>query len=185
MSGLSWFRRPTPAERLAYLRLRPDTARAAAAMASDARSDRDVKRLESLLSDSEVVLRMMDGRYEGDFGLLVLTSERVLFQSRTMFGPARFSIPVSAVRAVAAHTHRLSGTVIVTTDDDQLTVDKILGVQGEWLADDLRTAMHGGSSSAPARDPLEVLAELRAMRDAGLVTDAEFELRKGALWRDI
>jgi hypothetical protein len=75
-------------ERLARYNLRPDVLAAAAAMASDQRSDVHVARLESSLTDSETVLRMMDGRYAGDMGLLVLTSERVLFRSRRSTGPA-------------------------------------------------------------------------------------------------
>jgi hypothetical protein len=30
-----------------------------------------------------------------------------------------------------------------------------------------------------------VLAELRALRDSGMISEAEFETRKSALWRDI
>ena len=60
--------------------LRPDVLDAAAAMASDQRSDVYVARLESSLTASETVLRMMDGRYAGAMGLFVLTSERILFR---------------------------------------------------------------------------------------------------------
>jgi hypothetical protein len=62
---------------LARYNLRPDVVAAAAAMASDQRSDIHVARLESSLTDSETVLRMMDGRHEREMGLLVLTSKRI------------------------------------------------------------------------------------------------------------
>ena len=81
MSWFRWLRPPSVHERLARYNLRPDVLAAAAAMASDQRSDVHVARLESSLTDSETVLRMMDGRYAGDMGLLVLTTERVLFRS--------------------------------------------------------------------------------------------------------
>ena len=68
---MSWFLqwlRPSVRERLAPYNLRPDVLDAAAAMASDQRSDIHVARLESSLTDSETVLRMMDARYAGGDG---------------------------------------------------------------------------------------------------------------------
>ena len=87
-----WLRPPRIRERLASYDLRSDVLDAAAAMASDQRSDIYVVRLESSLTDSETVLRMMDGRHARVMGLLVLTSERILF------APAAASGPTSACR---------------------------------------------------------------------------------------
>jgi hypothetical protein len=181
---MSWFRwlRPSVRDRLAQYDLRPDVLDAAAAMASDQRSDVQVARLHSSLTDTEKVLRMMDGRYAAAMGLLVLTSERLLFRPRRNGGSA-FTVPLRDVVAIEASTHKLSGTVILTTSDGHLTIDQILGTQGEMLADDAREAIHGGSRSD--RDPLEVLAELRALRDSGAISTAEFEIRKSAIWREI
>jgi hypothetical protein len=181
---MSWFRwfRITVRERLAPYNLRPDVLDAAAAMASDQRSDVLVAQLESSLTASETVLRMMDGRYAGAMGLFVLTSERILFRPRRSAGPA-FSVPLRDVLAIEAATRRVSGTVRVTTPDGSLIVDRILGTQGEMLADDAGEAIRG--TPRPARDPLEVLAELRALRDSGVISAAEFEIRKSAIWRDI
>ena len=82
-----WLRVPRVRERLASYQLRSDVLDAAAAMVSDQRSDIYVVRLESSLTDAETVLRMMDGRHAGVMGLLVLTSERILFRSRRRSGP--------------------------------------------------------------------------------------------------
>jgi hypothetical protein len=182
---MSWFRWLRPAsvqERLARYNLRPDVVAAAASMASDQRSDIHVARLESSLTDSEIVLRMMDGRHEREMGLLVLTSERILFRSRRSTELA-FSVPLPDVVAIEAATRKLSGTVRVTTANGSLTVDQILGTQGEMLADEAREAIRG--EMRPARDPLEVLAELRALRDSGMISAAEYEIRKSVIWRDI
>jgi hypothetical protein len=182
MSWFRWFRPRSVHERLAPYDLRPDLVEAAAVMASDQRSDVHVARLESSLSDSETVLRLMDGRYAREMGLLVLTSERILFRSRRSTGPA-FSVPLGEVLAIEGSTRRVSGTVRLTTPDGTFAVDQILGTQGEMLADEAREAIRGGPR--PARDPLQVLAELRALRDSGAISAAEFEIRKSAIWRDI
>ena len=99
-----------------------------------------------LLTASETVLRMMDGRYAGAMGLFVLTSERILFRPRRGTGPA-FSVPLPDVLAIEAATRRVSGTVRVTTPDGSLTVDRILGTQG-----DARRGRTGGDPrQTPAR----------------------------------
>src|SRR5215204_1703140 len=116
-----WLRPPRVRERLASYHLRSDVLDAAAAMASDQRSDIYIVRLEAALTDSETVLRMMDGRYARVMGLLVLTSERILFCSRRSAGHAAFSVPLGDVLAIEGSTHRVTGTVRVTTSQGTLT----------------------------------------------------------------
>src|SRR5512132_1140747 len=177
-----WLRPPRVRERLASYHLRPDVLDAAAVMASDQRSDIYVVRLEVVLTDSETVLRMMDGRHARVMGLLVLTSERILFRSRRRTGP-NFSVPLEEVLAIEAYTRRGTSIVRVITPYGSLTVDQILGRQGEMLADDGRATLRG--EPLPHWDPLRLLAELRALRDSGAISAAEFEIRKSAIWRDI
>jgi hypothetical protein len=102
---------------------------AAAAIVFDQRSDIYVVPLESALTDSETVLRMMDGRHARVMGLLVLTSERILFRSRRRTRP-NFSVPLEEILAIEAYTRRGTGTVCVITPYGSLTVDQILGRQG-------------------------------------------------------
>ena len=177
-----WLRPPRVRERLASYHLRPDVLDAAAAMASDQRSDIYIVRLEAALTDSETVLRMMDGRHARVMGLLVLTSERIHFRSRRSTGP-NFSVPLEEVRAIEAYTRRGTGTVRIITPYGSLTVDQILGRQGEMLADDAQATIRG--EPLPERDPLRLLAELRALRESGAISAAEFEIRKSAIWREI
>jgi hypothetical protein len=177
-----WLRLPRVRERLASYQLRSDVLDAAAAMASDQRSDVYVVRLESSLTDSETVLRMMDGRHARVMGLLVLTSERILFRSRRRTGP-NFSVPLEDVRAIEAYTRRGTGTVRVITPYGSLAVDQILGRQGEMLAADTQATMWG--EALPERVPVRLLAELRALRASGAISAAECEIRKSAIRREI
>jgi hypothetical protein len=125
---------------------------------------------------------MMDGRHDRVMGLLVLTSERIHFRSRRRTGP-NFSVPLGEVIAIEAYTVRGTGTVRVITPYGSLKVDQILGRQGEMLADDARATIRG--EPLPERDPLRRLAELRALRESGAMSAAEFEIRKSAIWREI
>lgn len=177
-----WLRVPRVQERLAPYHLRSDVLDAAAAMVSDQRSDIYVVRLASALTDAETVLRMMDGRHARVMGLLVLTSKRILFRSRRRSGP-NFSVPLEEVVAIEAYTRRGTGTVRIITPDGSLTVDQILGRQGEMLGDDAQATVLG--EPLPDQDPLRLLAELRALRESGAISATEFEMRKSAIGRDI
>jgi hypothetical protein len=177
-----WLRPPRVRERLASYHLRPDVLDAAAAMASDQRSDIYIVRLEAALTDSETVLRMMDGRHARVMGLLVLTSERIHFRSRRRTG-LNFSVPLEDVRAIEAYTRRGTGTVRIITPYGSLTVDQILGRQGEMLAADAQATIRG--EPLPEQDPLRLLAKLRALGESGAISAAEFEIRKSAIRREI
>ncbi len=180
---LKWFDKPTTAERLARLDLRADILAAAQAMASDQRTDPQIAQLATSLSQTETVLRMMDGRHRGERGLLVLTDQRVFFRSRRSTGPVAFSVWLTEIDSIEGSTHKVVGTVRITSADGHLVIDDILGTQGEMLADEAHDAMRG--RSAPQRDPLDVLSELRVLRDRGEITASEFETRKSELWGGI
>ena len=51
------------------------------------------------------------------------------------------------------------------------------------LAADAQATIRG--EPLPERDPLRLLAELRALHDSGAISAAEFEIRKSAIWREI
>ena len=87
------------------------------------------------------------------------------------------------VLGIEAYTRWGTGTVRVITPYGSLTVDQILGRQGEMLADDTRVTIRG--EPLPNRDPLRLLAELRTLRASGAISAAEFEIYKSAIWRDI
>ncbi len=169
MSGLfRRFGKATVAERLAPLGLRPDTLAAAQAMSSDPRTDIQIAVMESSLNDLETVLRMMDGRYDGERGLLVLTDHRVFFRSRGRNGGVAFSARLDEVETIEGSTRKAVGTVRVVSADGTVVVDDILGIQGELLAADAHDAIDG--RPRPRQDPLAVLTELRALRDSGAIT---------------
>ena len=51
------------------------------------------------------------------------------------------------------------------------------------LADDAQEAIRGEAGLNCAS--LQALAKLRVLRDSGMISAAEFEIRKSAIWRDI
>jgi hypothetical protein len=180
---LKWFHKPTTTERLARFELRADVLAAAQAMASDQRTDPQIVQLPTSLTQSETVLRMMDGRHRAERGLLVLTDQRVFFRPRHSDGPVAFSVRLAEIDSIEGSTHKVVGTVRITSADGTVLVDDILGNQGEVLADETHDAMRGIVTRP--RDPLEELSELRLRRDRGEITASEYEDRKSELWGGI
>ena len=71
------------------------------------------------------------------------------------------------------------GSIDAVTESSRLHVDQILGTQADTFAANTRAAMSpAGDGPAAYRDPLEELAELRALHAAGAVSDEEFAQRK-------
>ena len=178
-----WFRGHNSGRRLEGYELRPDLLAAASQMVTDARSDAFVIELGGLLSETETVLRVLEGRHLGEMGLLALTSDRVFFRSNRRVGRPDFDVALAAIAQIEATSERSVGRVQIRTMDAILAVDQILGNQGDALAAAVLAAT--GGQPAPGRDPIEVLAELRALRDGGAITPEEFEIRKAALWHEL
>ena len=184
MSGFAnWFRQPTTAERLARLNLRADTVAAAQIMVFDRETDEQIAALDSSLSTTETVLRMLGARFRGQRGLLVLTDQRVFFRARRGPGPVAFSVQLADADRFEGSTRKAVSTVRVVSPDGEFVVDDILGNQGEMLADEADAARRG--ESRPRQDPLTALTELRALRDRGVISADEFEARKAKLWGQI
>jgi len=174
--------RPTRSEQLQELGVRADLVRAVAQTAFGRQTDRDLLALDAVLDDDEAVVRLLEGRAGRSVGLLALTSRRLVFLPRGS-GDA-VVVLLADVRAASAATHRGMGRLTVERDGEPFVVDQILGIQAGWMSDDIAAAGRAPvDAPAPARDPLEELAELRALHAGGLVDDTEYELRKRELFR--
>jgi len=176
-----WMKMPTLAERLRAAGVRDDLVRAAERTAFGRQTDRELPRLAELITDQEVVIQLVEGRWNKKMGLFTLTSRRLLFVP-SGDAPYGADIPLGEVESVLAGKHRGMGSVDVTTRDGRLLIDQILGTQADTFVDNLRDAMNPAADGpAEYKDPLTELAELRALRDAGVIGDEEFAQRKQRL----
>jgi hypothetical protein len=173
------FRVPNPEQRLAGLGLRPDLLRAACAMASDERSDIEMKPIEHLLNDSETVVRIVEGIRTKQMGFLVLTTENIVFRWHGAAAGVGDRIPLSAVSDVQDRAKGMTGRVRVNWTGPLLEVDKILGIQAAQFAQDLRGQLLS-PGIAPA-DPVQELLELRERRAAGKIDEADYRAAKARL----
>lgn len=180
-----WMKMPTLADRLRSAGVRDDLVRAAERTAFGRQTDRELPRLAELLTDQEMVVQLVEGRWNKKMGLFTLTSRRVLFVP-SGDAPYGADIALADVESVAAGKHRGMGTVEITTRDGRLFVDQILGTQADGFVENTRQAMNPAADGpAEYKDPLQELAELRALRAAGVIGDAEFAQRKQRLMDQI
>lgn len=192
-----WLKIPTLTERLRAQGVREDLVLAADRTAFGRQTDVGIPAAGNLLADDEAVLALVEGRYAGAMGLLLLTSRRLLFAPAHADRATPTTVPLTQIQAVTARMHRGLGVLDVTAGgapdlpgaDDApggIVVDQILGNQAETLASAIELAMAPPLDGPPGhRDPLEELAELRALHRAGAVSDSEFQIRKQLLFGQI
>ena len=142
--------------------------------------------LAAQLSDAEGVIQLVEGRSAGATGLFVLTTRRLLFVPKATDRASATSVDLAEVAAVDSRMHRGLGVLEATTGTGQLTVDQILGNQAGTMATSIRQAKNPPPDGPSVRrDPLDELAELRALHQAGMIGDAEFQARKQQLFGQI
>lgn len=180
-----WMKMPTLAERLRSAGVRDDLVRAAERTAFGRQTDRELPRLAELLTDEETVVQLVEGRWNKKMGLFALTTRRLLFVP-SGDAPYGADIPLDQVDSVEPGRQRGMGTVEVVTAGGRLFVDQILGTQAQTFVDNTRQSMNPAAGGPGRyRDPLEELAELRALRAAGVIGDEEFTQRKQRLMDQI
>lgn len=177
-----WLERPPLAERLRTAGVREDLVEAAERTAFGRPCENEVFALPALLTDDEVVQQLLDGRYGKTDGLLVLTSQRIVFAVKESGPTAALVVDRAEVRSASGQTHRLLGTLTLTTPTGDHVIDQILGTQAETFAANL---LCPPAPDAQPTDPLVELAELRALHQAGAIGDAEFQIRKRRLFDQI
>jgi hypothetical protein len=180
-----FFRGPSREERLTKMGVRADIVAAALKMASDARSDPTLAELTTLMPDDESVLVTMEGRSAKYLGLAVLSTRRIAFAAHGYSGAFVAEVALDDVLHVEEPK---KGAFTAVTAAATLTVDRTLGTSAEQFAAAVRRQLATDPAAPkpqPNRDPLEVLAELRALRDAGVMTQEQFDAEKAKLVADL
>ncbi len=192
-----WFKLPSLGERLRDRGVREDVVAAAETTAYGRNTDRALPALGALLSPDEIMLKLVEGRAAGHYGIFAVTSIRVVFLPLAEGRGLVLDVPLAQVSEVSWHMHRGLGVVQFAAESlagvhpehpvGRVSVDKILGNQAEAIATRIQQAVVRPEHRPldRDRDPLEVLAELRALHVAGAISDAEFQVRKLELFREI
>ncbi len=182
--------------------LRPDIAAAKARMSGSLLSfsiggQLAFRRLEEQLSPTEEVLCLAPGHARGKGALAVLTSTRVLVLRQGLLRKGNYDIALDQVSAVSYTKGFVRSTLSVHSSGGVEQIEKVqhgdaetfvararerIGVRpvgtaavGGWAAQQVQTATTGHA---------DVLSQIRALgelREAGVLSEEEFQAKKQAL----
>ncbi|WP_442576344.1 DUF4429 domain-containing protein [Microbacterium sp. F51-2R] len=162
---------------------RPDIEAAAARMTWRFGGKRELKNLASHLHDGETVRIIAQGSYEGNQGIVALTDARLLFLFHGIVGRAKEDFPLRLISSVQTKSGFGAGELKIFVSGNNAVISGVITSDLDPLADAVRAelaAQHSVvKSTAPSTpDPFEAMQKLAALRDAGILSDEEFEVKK-------
>lgn len=150
---------------------------------------------ERHLNPNEKALKYAEG-YIGDAmgsgaktqknGVLIVTTDRVVFYRKGFLGETIESIPLKKITSIERRSMLGFRTIRLHTSHDQLEF-KMLGDDSNIVAgieegrDKAQSTTPTVTSQSPTQDPMDALKKLAELRDAGIVTEDEFQAKKAAL----
>lgn len=127
-------------------------------------------------------------------GSLVVTRERVVFYRKGFFGEIIESIPLKSITSIERRSMLGIRTVALHTSHDALTFKTVSEIDEHLVLQAIEEGRASGASAsgnvpttapAAASTPVQVLKQLGELRDAGLLTQQEFEAKKAELLQRI
>jgi hypothetical protein len=167
---------------------RPDIEDAKARMSTKIGGRRELKKLDEYLWEDETVSRMATGLYTGKNGLLVLTDRRLIFLFHGWTGQRNEDFPLDTITSISAGSGPLLGSITVFSGGAKAEIKQLNKADAKALADEVRNRLatrgvpqHAAEPQAAAPDALAQLKQLGELRDAGVLTNEEFEAKKAEL----
>lgn len=169
--------------------MRSDIAAAKRKMRVTLGAGREIKRLTNYLWEDETVEQMTTGTYGKGTGLVVLTDRRLLFVQDGMVSKTTEDFPIDKVSSVQWTSGLMLGQIIIFASGSKSEIKNLNKDDGKEIVDRIRHRLSAPAQRAPTTDsasapspafpdPIEQLKKLAELRDAGVVTDAEFEAKK-------
>jgi hypothetical protein len=174
--------------------LRPDIQAAMSKMSSKIGSRREIRKLPEHLWEGERVDMITSGTYGAGTGIVVLTDRRLFFLKDGVMSKTSEDFPLSKISSVQWSSGMMLGKIIVFASGNKAEITNVQKADGKAITDAVRARLTEGSQpsatpeSTPASstgeakpDVYEQLAKLGELRNAGVLTDAEFETKKAEL----
>jgi len=166
--------------------LRPDIRAAAARLGSRLRDPGELAPVEGYLREHETVRFVVQGTYERAGGVLVLTDARLIFFHRRVTKPS-LDLSLGAISAVSTSSGLSTGEIALAVGEKTVAVSRIVKADLEPLAHAVRRAREAAPDEPPPEDPVApvdpfvAMEKLSALRDRGVITEAEFAATKQEL----
>lgn len=142
--------------------------------------------IPKVLADGEPVLAFSSGLMDGHTWLIALTDRRLLFLNKGLiYGLKQTSIELDKLNSVTAETGLFFGTIKIEDSAKQRKIENVLKKTVIRFTNKVREAAEArGRHSAPGSgndDPIAKLERLAALKERGVLSEAEFMQQKQAL----
>jgi hypothetical protein len=180
--------------------LRPDVEAAKARMRSTFGSRRELKKLDEYLWHDETVSRMASGALNGKLGLLIFTDRRLIFLFHGWVSQRNEDFPLDAITSISVKAGMAMATITVYSGGAKHEISSVPKDDAKAITNEIRNhiAVRGGTAAIPQPaapeapmsaatapqqqgDVLSQLKQLGELRDAGVLTNEEFEAKKAEL----
>lgn len=148
---------------------------------------KELKKLPELLNDSEDVVNLAQGRYEGKQGAVVVTDRRVMLVEEGVFRSRLEDFPYERISSIQTDKGMMFGKIVIFASGNKAILDQIMPKEKSTeIGDYVRSRLAAGSQAVPAtapatEDPLDRLKKLGELKEAGVVTDEEFAAQKAKI----
>src|SRR4051794_28197557 len=95
---------------------------------------KEVKHLPALMNEGETLRALTSGVYEGNTWLVAVTTHRLLFLDKRLFGLKHLELPFDQIIAVVHRTGMLSGKLLMATTAGQKDLKKLPKAETEKVA---------------------------------------------------
>lgn len=151
---------------------------------------KEIKKLPEILHENEMIENLLQGRYEGKQGLVAVTSQRVVFLEEGAFRHRLEDFPYERISTVQSETGMMYGKLTIFASGNKAVIDQVAPKQQVNVAADFIRSRIGVKSSPtaasspaspPADDPMEKLKKLGELKEAGVLTEEEFNAQKSKI----
>lgn len=145
---------------------------------------KEVRHLSKVMNEGETIQALTSGVYEGNTWLVAVTTHRMLFLDKRLFGLKQAELPLHQIIAVVHRIGFLSGKLLMATTVGQKDVTKIPKAETEKIANIVSVLVRGAqdpSSGSASKDIAAQLERLAALMERGLLTREEFTVQKAKL----
>lgn len=155
----------------------------------------EIKELPYLISEEEKIIAITDAQFANtlDAGVLVVTHERIISVSKSMFGAAKINdYPNETIKAISFVTDPKSPVIelhleerivefecYLDKEDAEKFYDRIKVIYNNSSAKSQK--QNEGAKSTSSGEIFEQLEKLGKLRESGILTDAEFTEQKRKL----
>lgn len=152
---------------------------------------KEIKHLPEVMRDGEEILFMTSGITDGNTWLVTATNLRLLFLDKGMiYGLKQIEYPYEKISTIAHKTGLMFGEIVIGTSSGDVKIETISKADVPKMTEIISNrinALNARTAGAPATQAADdlpaKLERLAALKEKGLLTDAEFAEAKARLIR--